>query len=455
MNFAIAEIISNDIELHRLSSEVKHAGSLSGVILASLTFGLAVAKIVASEILTQRGQAEGVHPFCPKCGHLLESKGLLPRSIISIIGTIHWKRRGWRCTKGCKIGQITPFDKELDLQPNQRVSNEVKQIACALAVFVPYSIASSLLEMLTGVEVSSGAIWNWAQDAGQHAMIRLENELSAFEEDSSESINIEEKLQRLPLLIGGDGVMAPFRPHTGSPKGKTAWREVKVGIFARLGQRVTKKGKIVSVLVHRHLVAVLGNIDEFKARMQVAAVKQGIMDAEIVVWLSDGGRGFWRVYNELFSGCAQGILDFYHAAQNVWKATKNWLDGRTNKAREWFNKARHRLRHGNATKVIDDLREGLNQDNLPESAGEAIKNVIRYLEKHKDHIQYDRYKELDLPIGSGMVESACKWLIQQRFKCVGMRWSENGFNNLLHLRLAWVNGTFEELFAETCLPPNS
>ncbi len=45
-----------------------------------------------------------------------------------------------------------------------------------------------------------------------------------------------------------------------------------------------------------------------------------------------------------------------------------------------------------------------------------------------------------------MVESACQWLIQQRFKGVGMRWSEEGFNHLLHLRLAWVNGSFEALF---------
>ncbi|MUL39273.1 hypothetical protein BWI75_24000 [Gloeocapsopsis sp. AAB1 = 1H9] len=45
---------------------------------------------------------------------------------------------------------------------------------------------------------------------------------------------------------------------------------------------------------------------------------------------------------------------------------------------------------------------------------------------------------MGLPIGSGMVESACKWLIQQRFKGVGMRWSEDGFNHLLHLRLAWL-----------------
>ena len=45
-----------------------------------------------------------------------------------------------------------------------------------------------------------------------------------------------------------------------------------------------------------------------------------------------------------------------------------------------------------------------------------------------------------------MVESACKWLSQQRFKGVGMRWSEEGFNHLLHLRLAWGNGSFEALF---------
>jgi hypothetical protein len=45
-----------------------------------------------------------------------------------------------------------------------------------------------------------------------------------------------------------------------------------------------------------------------------------------------------------------------------------------------------------------------------------------------------------------MVASTCKWLIQQRFKGVGMRWSEDGFMHLLHLRLCWVNGWFDALF---------
>jgi hypothetical protein len=33
-----------------------------------------------------------------------------------------------------------------------------------------------------------------------------------------------------------------------------------------------------------------------------------------------------------------------------------------------------------------------------------------------------------------------------------MRWSEDGFNHLLHLRLAWVNGRFDDLFALVAPP---
>jgi hypothetical protein len=82
----------------------------------------------------------------------------------------------------------------------------------------------------------------------------------------------------------------------------------------------------------------------------------------------------------------------------------------------------------------------LEVEGLPATARDTLRTVYVYLERHREHIDYAAYKALGLPLGSGMVESACKWLIQQRFKGVGMRWSEEGFNHLLHLRLAWVNG---------------
>jgi hypothetical protein len=103
--------------------------------------------------------------------------------------------------------------------------------------------------------------------------------------------------------------------------------------------------------------------------------------------------------------------------------------------------------------VLADIQATLELEGLPDSARQTLTTLFNYLDKHRDHIDYARFKELGLPIGSGIVESACKWLIQQRFKGVGIRWSEDGFNHLLHLRLAWVNGRFDALFA-LAVPPD-
>ena len=236
--------------------------------------------------------------------------------------------------------------------------------------------------------------------------------------------------------------------------GKIRWREVKVGVLARISQHRTRTGQVVTRLTQRRLVAVLGDIDALKPRLWLEALRQGIRNAPQVVWLSDGGRGLWRLFDECFAASATGILDFYHAAQNLWKSAAAWLDGRTTQARRWFTWARHRLRHGHPDGVLGDLAEALDVEGLPNTARDTLRTVYAYLERHRAHIDYAIYKELGLPLGSGMVESACKWLIQQRFKGVGMRWSEDGFNHLVHLRLAWVNGRFETLFG-LALSPNS
>jgi hypothetical protein len=256
----------------------------------------------------------------------------------------------------------------------------------------------------------------------------------------------------LPLALGADGVMGPFRSEGGTPRGKIRWREITVGVLARLGQHRTRTGQVVTRLAQRRLVAVLGDIEMLTPRLWLEALRQGIRSAPQVVWLRDGGRGLWRLFEEQLAGCATGILDFYHAAQNLWKSAAAWLDGRTTQARRWFGWARHRLRYGQPDGVLADLAEALEVEGLPDTARDTVATVYAYLARHRDHIDYQVYKELGWPLGSGMIESACKWLIQQRFKGVGMRWSEDGFNHLLHLRLAWVNGRFENLFGLTLSP---
>lgn len=373
---------------------------------------------------------------------------------MTLFGPIRWRRRVGRCPQGCAISQVAPFDEALGVQPHQRTSGELQWLGCACAVFVPCATAARLLGWYCGGMVSPRAVWCWVQAAGHHAMALLQEDLDAVARaDAPPQEAVAAELATLPLALGADGVMVPFRPTGGAPTGKIRWREIKVGVLARLKQQRTRTGQRVTRLVQRRLVAVLGDIDALTPRLWLEAMRQGIKSAPQVVWLSDGGRGFWRLFEERFAGHARGILDFYHAAQQLWKGAAAWLDGRTTQARRWFGWARHRLRHGMPDGVLADLADALDVEGLPETARETVRTVYASLQRHREHINYDLYKDLGLPLGSGMVESACTWLIQQRFKGVGMRWSEDGFNHLLHLRLAWVNGRFEALFG-LALSPN-
>ena len=61
----------------------------------------------------------------------------------------------------------------------------------------------------------------------------------------------------------------------------------------------------------------MGDIDALGQRLMLEALRQEWQKAKTVVWISDGGKGFWRLYHQCFSPVAVAILDFYHAAQNI------------------------------------------------------------------------------------------------------------------------------------------
>ncbi len=442
----IAGIENIDEETTELLKQLNEASNLTMIIALAWQIARRFAVKLIENLLAKRAEQATTWPSCPKCGGRLESKGKQKRQLRTIVGIIRWRRRVGRCPKGCKIGQVAPLDDDLGLQPNQRVCSGLKRLGCMLAVFVPFNIAAIILYAMTGVEFSSSTIWEWVQEAGKGVKEDLEQKLAAMKAGTEEAIDkLSAEILTQSLLLGADGVMVPFRPNGGSPWGKIEWREIKVGIIARLGKHTKRSGEIIKRIQQRSLVAVLGSIEELAERMMYQAARQEIGSSETVLWLSDGGIGYWRVYAMVCAGyTSYAVLDFYHMTQNLWKGINAWLG---EKGRKIFSKLRHDMRHGKQKGVMKRIKAAMQIPRLGKESLKGLKKLYNYLDKHKEHIEYKKMKELGLPIGSGMVESACKWLIQQRFKGVGMRWSEDGFNHLLHLRLAWVNGTFDDFFA--------
>jgi hypothetical protein len=135
----------------------------------------------------------------------------------------------------------------------------------------------------------------------------------------------------------------------------------------------------------------------------------------------------------------------YHAAPQRWKRAAAWRDGRPTQARRGCGWARHRLRHGHPAGGLAARAEAVAVEGLPATARDTLRTGSASLERHRAHSDEAAGQALGFPLGSGMGDSACQWLIQQRCKGVGMRWSAEGFNQLLPWRLAWVHGSFAAL----------
>jgi hypothetical protein len=440
--------------VQRLLGTGEEAPTRPALVLAVWSLARVLAIHLVASGLAARARRPTSWPRCRQCGACMRRKGLVKRQVLSLVGPLQWPRRVGRCPQGCETPQVAPWDDALGLPPHQRTSGEFQSLGWAFAVLVPLATAATRLGWASGVAVSPRAVWAWGQAAGQRALehrhapgpAAAEGHLPPAEPLAAEGA-------ALPLALGADGVRVPCRPAGGHPRGTTAGPEGTVGVVARVGRHRRRPGERVARLPQRRLVAVFGDIEALQGRVWLEALRPGIRSAPQVVWRRDGARGVWCLVAECFTASAMGLFDVYHAAQPLWQGATAWLAGRTRHARRWCSWARHRLRQGKPDGVLADVADALAVEGLPPTARDTVRTVYASRQRHREPIDSAKDKALGLPLGSGMGERACTWLIQQRFTGVGMRWSEDGFNHLLPLRLAWVNGRFEALFG-LALSPN-
>ena len=89
---------------------------------------------------------------------------------------------------------------------------------------------------------------------------------------------------------------------------------------------------------------------------------------------------------------------------------------------------------------------------------QRLKQALGYFRRNRHRMRYAQAKAQKLPIGSGIVEAACKTLVTQRMKCSGMRWRHEGGQAILTLRSQIQSDRFEqawELLSDTYRTPVS
>ena len=155
----------------------------------------------------------------------------------------------------------------------------------------------------------------------------------------------------------------------------------------------------------------------------------------------DGASWIWKHVESLFSSARQ-VLDYYHCKEYLHKVAKVQYDS-PERALEWVEATLTRLYLGKVGWVLGGLRR---MQPASEEALKAIDNCWVYLHTHRDRTRYGKLRRGGYPIGSGGIESSNKFICHVRLKRSGAWWYEANSNEMLALRCAKYNGTFDRVF---------
>ena len=237
------------------------------------------------------------------------------------------------------------------------------------------------------------------------------------------------------LIAEIDGGMVPVvTPAPEAPdgrKGKSlAWREAKVVMVRPPGE------------VAPRFAATLGSPAMAGAGLRTLAKRAGFDGKTKVHALGDGAPWIRDQVATVFGRQASYLVDFFHVAEYLADAAKT-CGGSDPKA--WVAARKKDLREGRSHAVIVELGKGRE----PETAAERPAAVAyRYLSERANQLDYAGALAKDLPIGSGEIESAHRYLVQSRLKKAGAWWLEANAQAMLNLRVLRANDRWEDYWVK-------
>lgn len=161
----------------------------------------------------------------------------------------------------------------------------------------------------------------------------------------------------------------------------------------------------------------------------------------VVISLMDGQRSLWFRQRESIPE-AIPILDLFHATEYLWEAAYCFEAKGSVEAEKFVDRYLRMLLEGKVKNVIASMKR--KRKHLSGNPLKTIEKVIRYYTTNLNHMKYDEYLAAGYPIGSGVVEGACRHLVKDRMERSGMRWTTEGATSVLKLRALYLNQQWDQ-----------
>jgi hypothetical protein len=175
------------------------------------------------------------------------------------------------------------------------------------------------------------------------------------------------------------------------------------------------------------------------------AVDQRLPQGNELVCILDGERSLWALVHAYFP-TAFFVLDIFHVLEHLGKAALLFHDEDSPQARKFVTERLRMLLQGKAGRMIGGLKQMLSKHELSNAARHSLNQVIGYLERNRKHMRYEICLAKGYPIGSGVIEGACRNLINDRLELTGMSWTIQGAENVMSLRAVHINKDWNDFW---------
>jgi hypothetical protein len=375
-------------------------------------------------------------------GHEAEFVSYRAKTIDTVLGPVTLRRAYYHCGQ-CGRGAV-PRDGELGVT-GASLSPGMRTMVARAAAAVPFAKAGGLLAELAGIQLTTKRIERSAEADGAAASAAIAAGADAI---CSRQVIPLPPPAPLPdmLYIAIDGTGVPMvaaetegRPGKG-PGGRAHTREVKLAcLFTQA--TLDEAGRPVREPHSSSYLATFDPAARFARLVDAEARRRGAEHIRQLVVLGDGAVWIWNIADERFPAATQ-IVDLYHAREHV---------------HDLATLATRLLRGSHPGWLADRLAE-LDNGDIPAllAAGHDLKftgalarerdKQLGYFETNACRMQYARFRELGMFVGSGTVEAGCKAVIGQRLKLSGMRWSVPGATSIATLRCQEASNRWEDIW---------
>jgi hypothetical protein len=230
-------------------------------------------------------------------------------------------------------------------------------------------------------------------------------------------------------------------------KFRVEWREPKVVILFE----VDKKGR----MVRGSRPIIDGTLQGPNALIELVAFqlhRMGAAQAIVVTFVADGAPWIWKRLDWVIAQVGLEpcrvveVLDWCHAVHHVSVALAA-LPLAEDQRQQFYQRLRGLLKEGKSRLVLHELK--VLAANEPDDS--PAWREIRYVTKHSDagRLRYDCFRCRGVPIGSGVIESTIRRVINLRLKGNGIYWTEENAEAVFQLRAAVLSGRWEEILSHT------